>query len=98
MSVYMILEVEVMDRDAYGEYLERVPAVIKKHGGRYLVRGGQITSFAGDWRPERIVVIEFPSLEHVQRCFNSEEYKPIGAIREKATRARGIIVEGAAEV
>ena len=39
MSVYSISSINVKDWDAYAEYMKLVPAVIKKYGGKYLVRG-----------------------------------------------------------
>jgi len=40
MSAYMIVNIAVRDSTAYEEYKARVPALIQKHGGEYLVRGG----------------------------------------------------------
>ncbi len=98
MSVYMILDVvEVIDKEAYAQYREKVPPIVEKFGGRYLVRGGEIKAVIGDWKPGRIIVLEFPSHEHIQKWFNSPEYAPLAAIREKATKARGIIVEGSVD-
>jgi uncharacterized protein (DUF1330 family) len=64
------------------------------YGGRYHVRGGKAVTIAGDWEPERIVIVEFPSMERLQACFASPEYAPLGAIRERATCSRVIVVEG----
>ena len=41
MSAYMIVNVDVRDSAAYEENKARVPALIQKHGGEYLVRGGK---------------------------------------------------------
>ena len=79
MSVYMIIDVEVTDSDTYAEYVERVHSVVEKFGGRYLVRGGDVRVLAGDWHPERVVLLEFPSAEHLQRWLTSPEYAPLGA-------------------
>jgi uncharacterized protein (DUF1330 family) len=43
-----------------------------------------------------LLVIEFDSLEGLQTCFASEEYREIAPLRERSTRSRSIIVEGAA--
>jgi uncharacterized protein (DUF1330 family) len=48
----------------------------------------------GDWQPRRLLMLEFPSLEQAERWYNSAEYKPLIAIREKAARTHLIIVEG----
>ena len=39
MSAYLIVNVDVQDPAAYEEYKAGVPAVVRKHGGEYLVRG-----------------------------------------------------------
>ena len=94
MSAYMIIDVEVVDRDTYAEYLEKVPETVKKFGGRYLARGGNVTVLGGQWRPERIVLLEFPSAEHVLRWLQSPEYAHLSPLREQSTTANAIIVEG----
>ena len=94
MAVYLIIEITVKDRELYARYIEKVPAVIERHGGRYLVRGGKVTPFSGNWEPERIVVVEFETMEQAERCFGSPEYRELAPLREKSTLSRGIIVEG----
>lgn len=94
MSVYMVIEIEVLNEGLYSEYVQMVPEVIEKHGGKYLARGGRITSLSRDWNPERIVIIEFEDTESCRACFRSEEYSEIAHLRERSTRGRSIIVEG----
>jgi uncharacterized protein (DUF1330 family) len=90
----MIIETEVNDEREYAEYVERVRAVVEKHGGQYLVRGGKVTPLSGDWNPERIIVIRFEAMEHVQRCFGSPEYSELAPRREKSAVSRAIVVDG----
>lgn len=94
MAVYAIIEISINNQDMYEEYVKRVKPIIEKHQGRYLVRGGNITPLFGNWHPERIVVIEFPSHENVKECFNSDEYKKVAGYRENSTTTKSIIVEG----
>jgi len=94
MPVYMILNVEVTDSGTYDEYKTKVPALVEKFGGRYLVRGDDVETTIGDWHPGRIVLLEFPSLEHIQNWLASPEYAPLAALREKSTKVKGLIVEG----
>ncbi len=94
MPVYMILEIKVKDSETYAEYVAKVPAIVEKYGGRYLVRGGKVIPLFGNWNPERIVVLEFPSTEHLQRWFGSPEYSAIASIRMRSTEGKAIIVEG----
>jgi Domain of unknown function (DUF1330) len=50
MPAYMIVNVEVNNATAYEEYKAKVPALIRKHGGEYLVRGGNFVVLEGDWK------------------------------------------------
>lgn len=94
MSVYMIIEIEVIDADTYAEYMEKVPATVEKYGGRYIVRGGAVTPLTGGWRPERIIVLEFPSAEQMQRWNFSPEYLELAPLRSRSAKTRAIAVEG----
>jgi uncharacterized protein (DUF1330 family) len=94
MSVYLIIEIAIVDHDVYGEFVARVPAVVKQYGGRYLARSGEVSTMVGDWQPERIVLIEFESIEQVQDFFASPEYLAIVHLREQSAATRAIIVEG----
>ena len=94
MSVYMIIEIKVKDAGMYAEYVENVRAIVEKHGGRYLVRGGAVTPLSGDWNPERMIVIEFETVEQVRRCFGSPEYLELAPVRERSAASRAIVVDG----
>jgi uncharacterized protein (DUF1330 family) len=94
LAVYLVIEVEIKDEDTYREYVERVRPVVEEHGGRYLARGGEVTPVSGNWSPERVVLIEFPSALAVRRCFSSEEYTKLIHLRERSTEGRALIVEG----
>jgi len=41
MSVYVIMNIDVKDPTPYEEYKAKVPALIRKHGGEYLVLGSR---------------------------------------------------------
>ena len=97
MAVYVIIDISIQDQASktdYAQYVEKVRPIVEKHGGRYLARGGRITPVTGDWNPERIILIEFPSADHVKQWWNSPEYKAIAGLRENSTVAKAIIVEG----
>jgi uncharacterized protein (DUF1330 family) len=96
MSIYVILDIDVHDKEKYLEYQKQVPAIIKKYGGRYLVRGGNVISL-GEWRPERIVILEFPSSEKLQAFISCPEYQPVKSIRDESATSRIIAVEGCEE-
>jgi uncharacterized protein (DUF1330 family) len=97
MKAYLISEVEVQDARMYAEYGAAAKPIITQYGGRYLVLGGKTTPLSGGWNPERLIVIEFESLEQLQKCFGSDAYKQIAPLRLGSTRSRSVVVEGALE-
>ena len=95
MAAYVIGEIEVMDQGAYEEYRKQVPATVAKYGGRFIVRGGKAETLEGGWSPKRIVALEFPSVEQAQKWYRSSEYAPLIKLRQRASRGKLILVEGA---
>jgi uncharacterized protein (DUF1330 family) len=95
VPAYVITEIEVTDGEAFREYAPRVQASFAPFGGRYLVRGGDMQSFAGE-PPKRIVVLAFDSMERVQSWYTSPEYEALKGLRDKAGKARIFAVEGLA--
>jgi uncharacterized protein (DUF1330 family) len=68
--------------------------VIFAHGGRYVVRGGQIEVLEGDWPMPRTVVIEFPDMESLKAFYGSADYAPLLAMRKRCAVSHLIAVEG----
>ncbi len=94
MTAYLIADVEVLDSVAYEEYRQKVPATIAAYGGRYIVRGGASEVLEGGWAPKRCVLLEFPSMAQLKAWWDSPEYLPLRAIRQRATRSNLVAVEG----
>jgi uncharacterized protein (DUF1330 family) len=95
MSAYVIGDIEVTDPATYEEYRKQVLPVVTKYGGKFLVRGGRIDAKEGGWNPKRLVLLEFPSLAQAQKWYDSPEYAPLIKLRQKASKGRLLIVEGA---
>ena len=95
MSAYIYGNIEVTDPVAYETYRDQVPALIKAHGGRYLVRGGAVTLLEGDGVPQRQVILEFPDMAHLQAFYRSPEYQRLIAIRQGASKGTLFAIEGA---
>ena len=94
MSAYLIAMMDVHDRDAYEEYREKVPAMIAKHGGDYIVRGGVADIVEGIWPAGRIVVLEFPNYAAGKAFYADPEYQPIAAIRHRTAASHIWLVDG----
>jgi uncharacterized protein (DUF1330 family) len=74
MAGYLIANIEVKDPAKFEEYRQKVVPVIKKFGGRYLIRGGDLRRLEGNLPFNRLVVLEFPTIEAAQRFYDSAEY------------------------
>ena len=94
MPAYLVVEIEVLNAERFAEYRQLVPTLLEAFGGRYLVRGGSLETLEGDWQPQRLVVVEFPSVEQARRWWNSSEYAEAKALRQAATNTRMVVVEG----
>jgi len=59
-----------------------------------VVRGGNPESLEGAWNSERIVILEFPTVERAKQWWNSSEYAPAKNIRQRTAKTKMIVVEG----
>ncbi|HET9403772.1 MAG TPA: DUF1330 domain-containing protein [Burkholderiales bacterium] len=94
MAAYVIVEMTVTDPVKITDYRKLAEASVAAHSGRFLARGGKTQVLDGDWEPQRIVVIEFPSLERAEIWRASPEYGKACEIRDRAARTRMLAVEG----
>jgi uncharacterized protein (DUF1330 family) len=94
MAAYIVVEVEVRDRERYEAYKRMVPPSLAAYGGRFLVRGGEVETLEGEWSPGRLVIVEFPSAERAKAWWDSEEYAEAKALRQATAQSRMILVAG----
>jgi uncharacterized protein (DUF1330 family) len=95
MAAYVIVETDVTDPEQYERYKAAAQDAVTAAGGRYLVRGGELAVFEGDWEPVRLVVLEFEDLAAARRWYDSERYLAARRLREGAARFRMVAVQGA---
>jgi len=74
MPAYIIVEIEINDPVGYEEYKKRAGATVAQYGGKYIVRGGACETLEGDWKPKRIVVLQFENMERAKAWLNCPEY------------------------
>lgn len=94
MPAYVIANVDVRDAVRYEDYKRMVPPTIAKFGGRFIVRGGQVEPLEGTWRPNRLVILEFPSVEQARAWWRSPEYAEARALRQATSDGTLLILEG----
>ena len=86
MAAYLLVDCEVKDAARYEDYKKLAPPAIAKYGGRYLTKGGSHRMpEGGHWKPERVVIIEFPDMAALNAWYTAPEYKPLIALRRQCT-------------
>ena len=94
MAAYVIARVTVTDAEKYKGYQALTPNAIAKNGGRFLARGGEVTTLEGAAEDRRVVVLEFETAEAAKAFYDSPEYREARAARENAADFEMIVVEG----
>jgi uncharacterized protein (DUF1330 family) len=94
MVSYVIVEIEITDPVGYEKYKGLAGATVEKYGGKYIVRGGKTEVLEGDWKPKRIVILEFPTLERAKEWLNSDEYREPRKMRHRTAKTNMLAIEG----
>ena len=94
MPAYLIGRMTITDPEAYEAYKADTPAIIAAHGGRFLVRGGQVQTLEGDPETQRVIILEFPTVEAAQSFYRSPEYAAAREKRRDAASFQMVLVEG----
>jgi uncharacterized protein (DUF1330 family) len=98
MAAYVIFDVGPSDRDALKPYLERAFDTLIPYAGKVIARTSNVdvreSSHGTGWKPTRILIIEFPSLDAARSWYESPEYQEILPVRLKASKDNMVIVEG----
>ena len=94
MSAYLVAEVDWRDPEIQKEYRAKLGPTLEKYGGR-TVAAGPPRLLEGDWKPPRVVVIEFPTMDSLLRWYASEEYAPLIRLRQRGARTSIVAVESA---
>jgi uncharacterized protein (DUF1330 family) len=94
MSGYIIANVQVTNPVQYEEYKKWSSAAMQAHKAEVCVRGGQVQVLEGDWSPERIVILKFPTFEAAKAFYDTPEYLKAREARAGAAIMRMVVVEG----
>ncbi len=96
MPAYVIVDISVRDTGPYESYKSLAPASIAAFGGRYLARGGATEVLEGSWRPNRLVILEFDSIDRARAWCASTEYAAAKALRMSCADTNMVVIQGIA--
>jgi uncharacterized protein (DUF1330 family) len=94
MKAYLVLDLAVHDFARFRQYVAEIPAYIARHAGKYIVQGVQPTPIEGDWKPERMVIIEFPAREQAEAFLGDPEIQDLFKVRHQTTTSRLVLADG----
>lgn len=95
MAAYIIAELTVRDGSYMEQYRATTLPLVRKHGGRQIVGGAPAAKLEGDRAlPDRIIVLEFPSLEHARAFHDDPDFAPMIALRQAHTVSELLLAAG----
>lgn len=93
MPAYVVAMMTIHDPETYRKYTDRTPPTVKRHGGRFLTRGDAITCVEGQKYDGRMVIIEFPSKQHVEDWYADPDYQEAMTFRQAASTMTHLLVQ-----
>jgi uncharacterized protein (DUF1330 family) len=94
MTAYVIVDIDVTDPVRYEEYKKLAAPTVELYGGKYIARGGRTETLEGDWSPNRLVILQFDSVDQAKSWVNSPEYSGPRKIRHETATSTMIVTEG----
>lgn len=92
MPAFILVELDIYDKDVYEEYKKLTPESLLPYGGEFVIRGLPVEALEGEWKHDRLVLLKFSDKEKALEWYNSEKYQLAKKIRQKASTANFFIV------
>ena len=93
-KAYMVVDARSSDPERMVEYRRLSQIAVDAFGARFLVRGAPYETFEGSWQPQRLVVVEFPSMDAARKFYDSPEYVAARSARAGVSDFDMVLVEG----
>ena len=94
MSVYVIAQGKIKNRELLDEYVAKVMPTIESHQGRVVAFDEKPDVIEGPIEHPRTVILEFPSMAAFRAWYDSPEYQEILPLRLKSTPGTLIVAKG----
>jgi len=94
MPSYVVSMMSISDAKTYRKYTDRTPPIVKKYGGKFLARGGDILTVEGEEYKDRMVILEFPSRQAILDWYADPDYEEARAFRHASSDARIFVIDG----
>ena len=94
LTAYLISIVDVPDPKRYNVYKRDLANIVARHGGEYLVQGGEVEVIEGDWKPNRVALLRFPDRTAIRAFFDDPDYEPLRKLRQLIGKSQMVAVDG----
>ncbi len=96
MSVYIIAQVTIHDRERYDRYEAGFLEIFSKYAGELLAVDEAPETLEGKWPCTRTVLLRFPDKDEARRWYGSPEYQELAQHRYAAADANIVVAQGLA--
>ncbi len=94
MTVYVIVQLKMIDRAAYDRYQARFFEVFRKFAGRLLSADEHPRVLEGKWDRDKLVLMSFPDEPAYRAWAESPEYQEIAKDRKAGAEALVLLARG----
>jgi len=94
VSVYVIVQLSIHDRERYDKYAAALPAILAQYGGEAIVADDSPRVLEGEWTGDRVVLLRFPDRDVFRAWAGSPEYQAIVGDRHAGSNAVITLVRG----
>jgi uncharacterized protein (DUF1330 family) len=94
MTVYLIAQISITDRESYRRYQARFLDVLARYRGTLLAYDKSPSAEEGSWDHERVVLMSFPDEPAFREWADSPEYQAIAVDRKAGSTGVVLLVHG----
>jgi uncharacterized protein (DUF1330 family) len=94
MTVYVIAQVKFTREERYRRYQSRFADVFKEFQGRLLVADEKPKILDGEWKCDKVVIMQFPDEVEAMRFLESPAYQEISKDRIAGAEVLSLLVKG----
>jgi uncharacterized protein (DUF1330 family) len=94
MTVYVIVQLKMIDRPVYDRYQARFFDVFRKFNGRLLSADEHPAVLEGTWDRDKLVLMSFPDEAAFRAWSDSPEYQVISEDRKAGAQAVVLLAKG----
>ena len=94
MTACLLVDLDIYCPEGFQQYRSKVPEFIAKHGGKYLVAGGEFEVNEGKWLPHHLAPFKLPDRQSIRNFFFDPDFSEIAAKKRRSPKATVATVDG----